>query len=149
VNLDRALETLRDLPTDEVIEVGEALQGDYFRAKERYERIRNEITRRMDETEAEMLVGESRCVEAKWTNQYEWDMGAVMMDAPDHVVYREEQVVPAHYVVRNTTALNNLIRKLGQSDKAGKLRNARSVKRSNPRLTFAPVIDSREEATCA
>ena len=143
MNLDLALETLRDIPDDELIEVGRQLQQDFFEAKARYEMARNEITARQDAQDSTLLVGEAAMVETKWTSEYEWDTGIVEEFAKSHLTWVPP--VPGRWKVANTLALNNHIKKLGNTEAGQKLKLARNQKRKNPTLKFTTIIDSRGE----
>lgn len=141
MNLDSALERLRDIPDDELIAVTRQLQQDFFLAKERYEKARGEVVLRQDSRDSTLLLGEAEMVETKWVNEYLWDIDVVKRLAPDHVEWQEP--TEGKWKVKNTTALNNYIKKLG---KAGEdLKAARIVRRKNPTLKFTPIIDSRGE----
>lgn len=141
MNLDAALEQLRDLPDDELIAVTHQLQLDYFAAKERYEKGRGEIVLRQDRADATLLVGDTAMVETTWANEYQWDIETVKLLAPDHVVWEEPS--EGRWKIKNTLALNNHIKKLGKAGDA--LKQARSIRRKNPTLKFTTIIQGEDE----
>lgn len=143
MNLDAALERLRDLPADELLAVGKQLQADYNAAKQRWERVRFEITERQDATNSTLLVGDAVMAETKWTGEYDWDVDVVRELAKDHVAW--ERPTEGRWKVKNTTALNNHIKKLGNSEAGLKLKAACNYKRKYPTLKFTDIVDSRGE----
>lgn len=143
MNLDLALETLRDIPDDELIEVGRQLQQDYYAARERWDRASREITARQDAQDSTLLVGDAAMVETKWTGEYDWNTDIVEDIAKEYLVWVPP--TPGRWKVKNTTALNNHIKKLGNSEAGQKLRSARNHKRKYATLKFTTIIDSRGE----
>lgn len=146
MTLTRALEMVRDLPDDELALVGQELQQAMFEAIERYNTAAGEIVRRMTEVEAEAMAMGSTFIEKSTTKKYDWDVDAVREIAPDFVIDVPEEIIPAHPRVKNTTALNNHIKKLGKTPTAQALKAARRVSESNPKLTFS-TIDASGEIT--
>lgn len=143
--LDRALERLRDLPDSELIPVARELDQEAEKAIARRNKARQEILNRLAQIDAEVLDGGSELVQVSFGRSYEWNVEAVRRLAPEHVNLVEEEVIPEHYEVANTRALNEYIKRLGKTDKARALASARRVTRENPKFKFMTVKGEDEE----
>ena len=136
-----ALERVRDLPDDELVDAFLELEKERDAVLQNYGTAAGEVMRRLG-GDAGVLgdyVGEVKY----GSTRYEWDDEAVRAVNPALAEYEPETTIPGRYVV-NTRKANAFIEKAGK-DIAEKLKAARRVQRSSPRVTLSRVIDSRFE----
>lgn len=145
MELDKALERLRDLPDSELIPVARQLEEDAAYAIARRDRARGEILTRLMQNDADVLDGGSEIVQVNFQRSYEWDADTVALNAPGFVEFKEKEVIPAHWEVTDTRGLNLHIKKLGSTPKAEALKSARRVKREVPKFKYMTVKGEDEE----
>lgn len=145
MDLDMALERVRDLPNDELIPVAMELEKAANEALARRDKARNEILARLAQTGGKVLDGGDAIAQVDFQRQYEWNGELVREYAPEHVQYVPEEVILPHWKVRNTTALNNYITNLGKTEKAAALMSARKIKREVPKFKFSLVKPGDED----
>ena len=138
MDLDSAIDRLADLPTEELIVVAKQLEEDAKKAIERRAKARTAIINRLP-PHASILVGGDEVVRVKFKNKYEHDTATIYTLAPSHVEWVSEAVVPGHWKVKNTTALNNYIKALGDTPIAEALKRAVQVQEYDPQFTFEKV----------
>lgn len=145
MDLDTALERLRDLPDSELIPVARQLDEEANSAIKRRDKARQEILTRLAQNDADVLDGGSEIVQVNFQRSYEWNPELVRVFAPEHVEWEREKVIPGHYEVKNTRALNDFIKKLGKTKKADDLKSARKITREVPKFKYMTVKGENEE----
>jgi len=145
MDLDNALERLRDLPDSELIPVARELEDEALHAIKRRDKARQEILSRLAQNDADVLDGGSEIVQVNFQRSYEWNADLVRTFAPEHVEWEREKVVPGHYEVKSTRALNDFIKKLGKTKKAENLKSARKITREVPKFKYMTVKGEDEE----
>jgi len=137
--LDSALQILDDLPDPDLIETAVILKEDYDKARERWNRAQGALMRRMGERNATVLVdGDGQiAVELSTKRTYEWDSDALFLAIGERDAEKLLKWMPGRYVPQSTTALNNLIKKLGNDPKARLLESARKV----TGIDFVKIVD--------
>ena len=131
--LARALRFADDLPDAELIEVAAIVEEDAKKALERRDLVRGALLRRMHNRDATVLADADGvvAVELKEKREYQWDSGVL----EQAIAPRERdkylkwvEPLPGRWVPKSATAINNLIKKLGNDPKAAQLESARKVR---------------------
>ena len=136
-----ALERVRDLPDDELVDAFLELEKERNTVLQNYGTAAGEVMRRLG-GDAGVLgdyVGEVRY----GSTRYEWDDEAVRAVNPALVEYVPEATIPGHWKV-DARKTNAFIAK-ARGETAEKLKAARKVQQSAPRVKLTKVIDSHFE----
>lgn len=137
---------LEAMPLEDLAEMGAGLKKERNNAAAAYARVEYELSKRMRLNNAKRLVLDKWMVDADFPKAHKWDVKC-LLEIPAARPYLEEvpeQIIPATFKVRNTTALLNFIDSLGESDLAIALRQCHRVEEGAAKLSFDRILGEGE-----